>query len=25
VGEQLDDLQPFDPERFAQHLLAESA
>jgi len=25
VGEQLDDLQPFDPQRFAQHLLAESA
>ncbi len=25
VGEELDDLQPFDPERFAQHLLAESA
>jgi signal recognition particle GTPase len=25
VGEQLDDLQPFDAERFAQHLLAESA
>jgi fused signal recognition particle receptor len=25
VGEQLDDLQPFDPERVAQHLLAESA
>ena len=25
VGEQLDDLQPFDPERFAQHLLAEPA
>jgi fused signal recognition particle receptor len=25
VGEGLDDLQPFDPERFAQHLLAESA
>lgn len=25
VGEQLEDLQPFDPERFAQHLLAESA
>jgi fused signal recognition particle receptor len=25
VGEQLDDLQPFDPERFAKHLLAESA
>ena len=25
VGEQLDDLQPFDPERFAQHLLAESS
>jgi fused signal recognition particle receptor len=24
VGEELDDLQPFDPERFAQHLLAES-
>jgi fused signal recognition particle receptor len=25
VGETLDDLQPFDPKRFAEHLLAESA
>ncbi len=25
VGETLDDLQPFDPRRFAEHLLAESA
>ena len=25
VGEALDDLQPFDPRRFAEHLLAESA
>jgi fused signal recognition particle receptor len=25
VGEQLDDLEPFDPRRFAEHLLAESA
>ena len=24
VGEGLDDLQPFDPRRFAAHLLAES-
>ena len=25
VGEALDDLEPFDPKRFAEHLLAESA
>ena len=25
VGESVDDLQPFDPQRFAEHLLAESA
>jgi fused signal recognition particle receptor len=25
VGETVDDLQPFDPRRFAEHLLAESA
>jgi fused signal recognition particle receptor len=25
VGEALDDLDPFDPQRFAEHLLAESA
>ncbi len=25
VGESLDDLEPFDPNRFAEHLLAESA
>jgi fused signal recognition particle receptor len=24
VGEELDDLQPFDPQRFAQHLLSEA-
>lgn len=25
VGESLDDLEPFDPNRFAEHLLADSA
>jgi fused signal recognition particle receptor len=24
VGEELDDLQPFEPQRFAQHLLSEA-